>query len=210
MEFIDNFAIQRWTVQFLVVLFLAGGLMTFAVGVGLIMGSAGTLRFFAAVNRWVSTRSVIGPVEDSSVAGRPVQKFRRWVAVAFIAGAAFALYGLATAFDAQEVSRAFGLDTWPTSAASWLAESARWVLIVGNLAAIVIGMILGFFPDALAALEVGGGRRYVFRRLVKGADTMNLSLDNWVAASPRAAGWVIAVAGLVLVGDFGIVLIGAR
>ena len=159
MEFIDNFVIQRWAVQFLVVLFLAGGLMTLAVGAGLLVGRAGTLGFFVAVNRWVSTRSVIGPVEDPRVAGRPVQKYRRWVAVAFIAGAAFALYGLVTAFDAQEVSRAFGLDARPSSAASWLAESARWVLIVGNLAAIAIGVFLGFFPDALAALEVSGGRR---------------------------------------------------
>lgn len=210
MDFIDNFVIQGWAVQFLVTLFLAGGLMTLAVGVGLIVGSAGTLRFFVAVNRWVSTRSIIGPVEDSRVAGRPVQKFRRWVAVAFIAGASFALYGLATAIDAQEVSRALGLDTRPSSTASWLAESAKWVLIVGNLAAVVAGTILGFFPGALAALEVGGARRYAFRRLVKGADTMNQSLDNWVAASPRAAGWVIAIAGLVLLGNLGIVLFGVR
>ena len=39
---------------------------------------------------------------------------------------------------------------------------------------------------------------------------MNLTLDNWVAASPRSAGWLSTVAGLVLVGDFGIMLVGFR
>lgn len=67
-----------------------------------------------------------------------------------------------------------------------LVESVRWVLIVGNLTAIVIGTILDLFPDALAALEARDDRWYSDRRLVKGADAMNLSLDNRVAAPPRA------------------------
>ncbi len=210
MEFIDSYAFQRWAVQFLVVLFLVGGLMALAVGVGLIVGSAGTLRFFVAMNRWVSTRRALGPLDVSRDTRQLVQKHRRWLAVVFIAGAAFAIVGLGTRFDAQAVSFVFGLDTRPSSVASWLVESVRWVLTVGNLTAIVIGIMLGFFPDALAALEARGGRWYSERRLVKGADAMNLSLDNWVAASPRAAGWIIAVAGLILVGDFGIMLFGIR
>jgi hypothetical protein len=51
---------------------------------------------------------------------------------------------------------------------------------------------------------------YSDRQLVKGADAMHLPLDRWVAGSPRAAGWIITVAGLVLVGDFGIMLFGLR
>lgn len=210
MQFIDSYAFQLWAVQFLVVLFLVGGLITVTVGVGLIVDSAGTLRFFVAMNRWVSTRRVYRPVEDPRDTRRPVQQYRRWLAVVFIAGAAFAIVGLGTGFDARAVSLVFGLDTRPSSVASWLVEAVRWVLIVGNLTAIVIGIILGFFPEAMAALEARDGRWYSGRRLVNDADTMNFSLDNWVAASPRAAGWIITVAGLLLVGDFGILLFGVR
>jgi hypothetical protein len=39
---------------------------------------------------------------------------------------------------------------------------------------------------------------------------MNLPLDNWVAAFPRSAGWIIAVAGLALVSVFAIMLSGIR
>ena len=210
MEFIDSYAFRHWAVQFLVVLFLAGGLMALAVGVGLIVGSAGTLRFFVAMNRWVSTRRAFKPLEVPRDTRQAVQKHRRWLAAAFIAGAAYAIVGLAAGFDARAVSFVFGLDPRPSSVASWLVESVRWALIVGNLAAIVIGIMLGFFPGAVAALEARGGRWYSDRQLVKGADEMNLSLDNWVAASPRAAGWIITVAALVLLGDFGIVLFGVR
>jgi hypothetical protein len=38
------------------------------------------------------------------------------------------------------------------------------------------------------------------------ADAMNLMLDKWVAASPRATGWITAAAGLVLVVNFGFML----
>lgn len=210
MEFIGNYAFQQWAIQFLVVLFLVGGLMTLAVGVGLIVGRAGTLRFFVSMNRWVSTRRAFKPIEVARDTRQAVQMHRRWLAVAFIAGAAFSIVGLATWFDARAVSFVFGLDTQPSSVASWLVESVRWVLIVGNLTAIVIGIMLGFFPDALAALEARGSRWYSDRQLVKGGDAMHLSLDNWVAASPRAAGWLITVAGLVLVGNYGIMLSGIR
>jgi hypothetical protein len=210
MEFIDSYAFQQWAVQFLAVLFLVGGLMTLAVGVGLIVCSAGTLRFLVAMNRWVSTRRAFKPMEIPRDTSQSVQKHRRWLTVVLIAGAAFAIYGLTTGFDAGAISFVFGLGTRPSSVASWLIESVRWVLIVGNLTAVVIGIMLGFFPEALAVLEARGGRWYSDRRLVKGADVMNLSLDNWVAASPRVAGWIITVAGLVLVGDFGLLLFGLR
>lgn len=204
MELIDSYAFQRWAVQFLVMLFLAGGLMAFVVGLGLIIDSAGTLRFFVAMNRWVSTRRAFMQLDGLRDTRRLVQKHRRWLAAVFVAGAAFALVGLVTGFDAKAVGFVFGLGTRPSSVASWLVESARWMLIVGNLTAIVVGIMLGFVPGALAALEARGGRWYSEQRLVKGADTMNLSLDNWVAASPRFAGWIITVAGLVLVGNFAI------
>ncbi len=209
MEFIDSYGFRQWAFQFTAVLFLVGGFAVIAAGVGLIVRSAGTLRFFVAMNRWVSTRRAFKPIEIPRDTRELVQAHRRWLAVAIVVGAAFSLYGLGAWFDARAVGLAFGLDM-QSSVISWLVESARWALVVGNLAAIVLGIMLGFFPGALAMLEARGGRWYSERQLVKGADAMNFSLDNWVAASPRFAGWIITVAGLVLVGDFGIVLLGVR
>ena len=42
--------------------------------------------------------------------------------------------------------------------------------------------------------------------MIKSADAMNLTLDSWVATSPRTAGWLITVAALFLLGVFAILL----
>ena len=208
MEFMDSYGFRQWAFQFTAVLFLVGGLAVIAVGVSLIVWSTGTLRFFVAMNRWVSTRRAFKPIEIPRDTSGLVQKYRRALAVALVAGGAFALYGLFAWFNARAVGFVFGLDMRPASVASWLVDSARWVLIVGNLAAMVIGIMLCFFSDAMGALEARGARWYSDRRLVKGGDTMNFSLDNWVAASPRFAGWIMTAAGVVLVSDIAMVLLG--
>jgi hypothetical protein len=200
-----SYAFQQWIVQFVVVVFVLGGLAVLAIGVGLIVSSAGTLRFIAAMNRWVSTRRAFRPMEVVHDTSRAVQKHRRWLAIIIAAGAAYALYGLGTQFDARAVGLILGLNTH-SFAISWVIEAGRWALIAGNLVALVIGIMLGFFPDALAALEIRGGRWYSDRQLIKGADAMHVTLDDWVAASPRTAGWIITVAALILLGAFAFVL----
>jgi len=62
----------------------------------------------------------------------------------------------------------------------------------------------------LTRLESRGGHWFSERQLVRNADTMNLSLDHQVAAYPRSAGWIIAGAGLLLAGNFGILLLAIR
>lgn len=104
----------------------------------------------------------------------------------------------------------FGLDVFRPSFASWLVESARWLLIVSNLVAISVGIMLGFFSDALFALEARCGRWYSQRQLVKSADTMHLTLDKWVATYPHAAGWIITFFAVFLTGAFGCMLAGIR
>ena len=100
----------------------------------------------------------------------------------------------------------YGLNYFKPAFALWVVESVRWVLIVGNLAAIVVGILLAFYPQRLAALESGGARWYSERYVVKGRDEMNLTFDRWVTESPRASGWIMTLCGLVLVGIFGSLL----
>jgi hypothetical protein len=200
-----NVAFQQWVVQFVIAVFLTGGVAVLAVGVGLIVASDKTLRLIATMNRWVSTRRAFRAIEVPRDTSRAVQKYRRWLAVIIAVGAAYAVYGLGTKFDARAVGILLGLTTH-SIVISWLIEAGRWALIVGNLVAMVIAIMLGFFPDALAALEIRGGRWYSDRQLIKGADTMHVTLDDWVAASPRTAGWIITVAALILLGVFAFVL----
>ena len=213
MEFLNVFGshgFRLWFAQFLIVLFLVGGFVLLAIGLSLIFNSAGTLKFFAGMNRWVSTRRAFKAIEIPRDTRRVVQKYRRWLAVFFVAGGIFALYGLAARFDAKAVIYVIGLGSFRPSFASWVVESARWVLIVGNFVGIVIGILLAFFPDALMALEARGARWYSERQFAKDRDAMNLTLDNWVAQFPRASGCIITFFALVLIGAFGLMLPAIR
>ena len=210
MYFVKSNAFQQWAVQFLVVLFLVGGFVALAIGLSLIFNSAGTLRFFSGMNRWVSSRRAFKPLEVPRDTRRAVQKYRRWLAVIFVGGGIFAIFGLAMRFDVRAVIFLFGLDYFRPSFASWVVESARWVLIVGNAAGIVVGIMLAFFPDALMALEARGAHWYSERAFVKDRDAMNLTLDNWVARFPRASGCIITFFALVLIGAFGLMLPAIR
>jgi hypothetical protein len=210
MDHLHSLAFRDWVAEFLVVLFLAGGFAILAAGLGLIFNSAGTLRFFSRMNRWVSTRRTLRPIEIPRDTGQAVQKYRRWLGAIFIAGGSFAIYGLAMQFSARAAVTLLGLDIFRPSFASWIVESARWILIVGNVAGIAVGVMLVFFPQALVALEARGARWYSERAIVKDREKMNLTLDGWVERFPRAAGCIITFFALVLIGAFGLLLPSIR
>ncbi len=206
----ENYAFRQWVAQALTAFFLVGGLAGVVVGLSLIVNSERTLRFFGTMNRWVSMRSATRPLEIPRDTSRAVQKHRRWLAVAFIAGGAFVTFILATKFDANAAIKLLNLTALHPSSASWIVESYRWILIAGNLIAVLVGILLAFFPAALAALEAGGGRWFSERQIFKGADDLNLTLDKWVAAYPRRAGVIITAGALLMLGNFGITLLGMR
>ena len=77
-------------------------------------------------------------------------------------------------------------------------RSATTLLVIGSLVAMVVGLILAFFPRLLGRLEAGSNRWISSRQLIKGVDKMHLPLDRWFAASPRVFGILLALAALVL------------
>ena len=63
--------------------FLLGGVALLAVGVSLIVNSAGALRFFGSMNRWVSMRRMSRPLEIPRDTRQAVQKYRHVLAAIF-------------------------------------------------------------------------------------------------------------------------------
>lgn len=207
---LNSQAFVQWMAQSLAVVFLVGGFVTLGVGLGLFFNSGGTLRLFESMNRWVSLRRATRPLELPRDTRSAVIRNRKVLAAVCILGGAFALYGLASWFDARSVIYVFGLDYFKPSFASWVADSARWVLVVGNVVAIAIGIALAFFPGAVETLEARGSRWYSERQLRKGSDALRLPLDQKVATYPRFSGLLMMFFGLVLVGTFGFMLAGMR
>lgn len=202
----DHPALRMWFAQSAVLFFFISGFALLAVGLTLVVNSAAALRMFGGMNRWVSMRRATRPLEIARDTQPLVQRHRYLIAVFVIAAGVFAISGLLTQYDARAAVRMVGLDVLRPVLALWLVDSARWLLVAGNALGIVVGLVLAFSPGRLMALEARGGDWYSERRVVKGADTMNTGLDAQVAARPRAAGIIIIVLALLLVGAFGLLL----
>ncbi len=207
MHAIDKSALYQWLTSSLILFFLFWGVVAIAVGIGLIVCSNKTLKFFDAMNRYVSTRHGFKPMAVIHDTGGFVRRYRIWIAVLFIAGAAYSIFGLLAWFDVGTIVPRLRLNL-PAVFVAWILESVRLVLIVGCVFAFVIGIMLAFFPRALDVLEARVNKWYSFRNISRGADTMHFTLDKWVAAFPRTAGGIIVVTALFVVIDAVIVLLG--
>jgi hypothetical protein len=177
--------------QFFVVVVLVFASAGFAVGIGLIVSSARTLRFFQAMNRWISTRGTLRPMEIPRDTDRFSHRHRRWVGGALIAGGVFSAIGLAAGIDAAAVGTAFARGGMARLIAI-VAEALKWFLILGSVAGVVVGGMLCFSSDALTSLEKHANRWFSARRALHGGDDMILTLDKLVEKHPGPSGWILA------------------
>ena len=211
MPFINNQVIEQLIVPFFALFFFVWGIIGVAVGLSLWVYGGKMLRLFSTMNRWVSTRRGLKVMALPHDIGQTVQKYRRGLAAVIVAGAAYSLFILIARFDVTAVVSALGL-SMQRSYIEWAVESLRWLLIVGSVFAIVVGIMLGFFPNNLGALEAYTNQWYSFRRLGMRlglpGDTMYLTIDKWVETFPRTAGWIIAISALFVAVESGIALFG--
>jgi len=178
-------------VQFLLVLFLVVAVSGLAVGIGLIASSLRIVGYFHMLNRWVSTRHVLRPVEVPVDTERATHRHHRWLAAGFVLGGVVAIFGLFAGLDANAVGAAFAAKRFAPVVAI-AVESAKWVLIVGSAFGVVVGMMLLFYPNAESTLERLANKWVSPRRVTRSWDDMHMNLDALVEAHPRPAGWIIA------------------
>jgi hypothetical protein len=180
----------------------------FASGVGLIVASARTLKVFAALNRWISSRGAFRALDTPRSTEQFSHRNRRSIGWALIVGGAFAALGLI-----------FGVNTTAFSAAAAkgdarimvavVAGTLKWFLVVGSVGGVLIGYLLCFSPDALTTLEKYANRWFSPRRGMRGGDDQHLTLDRLVEAHPAPSGWILVCTGLGAVA-YAIALLYAR
>lgn len=181
---------------------LAGSLLGIAVGFGLLFRTAATLRFLATMNRWISTRKSLKPLEIPRSIGSPTARKPRWNGLVLVIAGAFVSVVL-WQLDGGKLA-----STTPPGAryaviAGILFSAMRWFLVVGGLAVVAVGVMLLFFPAAYPAFEARANHWYSTRQALAGGDSMHMSLDRWVERFPRAAGLLIACLSLVSALAFG-------
>ena len=203
---LSNNMAWQYVTNFATISFVVFGVISFAVGLGLIVSSAGVFQMFRTLNQWVSTRAVLKSVEIPRETDQVAHKYRRWLGGAFIFFGAVSIFGLIGMFDIGAIS-ALITKTLSRPFIAWIVQSLRWFLIVGSLLGLVVGGMLCFYPDALGAFERFANRWVSSRQFLRRGDDMNLTLDRLVEAHPKPFGWVIAlvsvsvvVSGLILLG----------
>jgi len=183
------------------VLFLLVGSVAAAVlGVALLLRSAAALRFIAHMNRWVSTRRALKPLEiPRTIETLAAARSRPWLGALVVIGATAALYLLLTRMDALG-SRSAGAPELKRRGKNTLPLlTLKRFLVAGSAFAIVAGVMLVAFPRGWRALEERMNRWYSTRRLLPaGSDDMRMPLEALVEAHPRAAGALITVASLIV------------
>lgn len=174
---------------------LLGSLLGVAVGIGLILRSPSITRFMQAMNRWISMPGAVTALErPRSMPSAPMRS--RWLGAVLIAFGAYAAAVLLASVEAQQAAALFGMD--PRSPLVGIAlDSAKWLLVLGGVAGIAVGLMLLFFPRAWRGIEASANRWYSTRELAAAGDAPHPALDRVVEAFPKASGYVILAMSVV-------------
>lgn len=202
-------AVNQLLVQSADRFFFVFGIIGLAVGVGLAVDRERMRQFFGYMNRWVSMRRSTRWLAIPRDSGPAVQRFRRPLGVTFILVAAYSTFVLFAQIDPDRVATVLHVNA-PQIFVVWMIDSLRWFLIVGSLAAIVVGLLLIFVPNVLGAIEARSNRWYSARNRIHQSDNMNMVFDQWIESHPRATGWTIALGALAVVVAYGMRLFGLR
>ncbi|MEO8158824.1 MAG: hypothetical protein ABI648_13585 [Betaproteobacteria bacterium] len=209
MPFYNNYVIEEILIPAVFLFFLVSGIFGIGFGLGLALFQSRLLRLFSPMNRWISARQSFAGMDAQRNMEPLFHRHRRVLAAVFVLGGLFSIVMLAVVVDADDVATAFGVKQM-SFVGLWAIRSATTLLVIGSLVAMVVGLILAFFPRLLGRLEAGSNRWISSRQLIKGVDKMHLPLDRWFAASPRVFGIILALAALVLAAIAATFLFGHR
>lgn len=199
--------LERVVVPALVIFLLIGGTASALLGLGLALRAEKTLAFMRTMNRWVSTRRALRQAELPRTVEVASRRGRILVALFLLCGGLFALYGLLMRLEIPRVAVIMGVNLQKWFLLSVVLQTLKWFLVLGSALGVAVAILILFFPSRLAALEARLNKWYSTRHILPPTgESMRYPLDMLVEASPRLAGWLIAVSSLVVVAAMALLL----
>jgi hypothetical protein len=192
--------VDRIVIPAVVLVLLVGGIGGTVLGCALALRSECTLRFMARMNRWVSTREALAPLEAThSVEPAPGPGARRPLLGAFLAlGGALTVYFVLARLDFTHSAYVPGVDARRWFLSGLVLGAMKWVLVAGSALAGVVGALMLLAPQYLARVERRLNQAHSSASLLAADEKMHTPLEAQVASHPRAAGWAIAAASLLV------------
>lgn len=190
----------------LTIFLLLGACLGLLAGLMLIFDRERAFRISAWLNRWVSTRAALRPLEAEHSIKRPLYKRHRLFGALICAGAAYSIAVLGSTRGAASVTHTLAL-FGPRSVTTWIAESLTLFLLAGNAAALVFGIIFFIRPSLLKGIESWADRQISTRRTSKQLEVQRYPLDNLVKSHPQTAGVLILTGSAFILMSIGLPII---
>jgi hypothetical protein len=192
--------------QSIIVFLMVGAAFALLVGLMLLLDSERAFRIGERLDRWVSTRAAVKPLEEFHNISRPLYRMHRLVGALICAGALYSLVVLGLPSGGQAITKSLrGIG--PTYFAAWLSESLRYVLLAGNFGALLFGLVFIVRPSALKSLEAWADRRISERKAVMPLEKMRMSADQFLRRHPKAMGVLVILGSLYVLLNLGYALL---
>ena len=192
--------------QSIFVFLMLGAAFALVAGLLLLFDSQRALRIADRLDRWVSTREVVKPLEEFRSISRPLYRMHRLVGALICAGALYSLIVLGMPSGGAAIAMSLS-GIGPVRFAAWLSESLRYVLLAGNFAALLFGLVFIVRPSALKSLESWADRRVSERKAVKPLETMRMSANQFLSRHPQAVGVLVILGSLYVLLNLGYALL---
>jgi len=192
--------------QTIFVLLLLGSALALVAGLLLLFDSQRAFRIGEWLDRWVSTRTAMRPLETQHSISRPLYRMHRLVGLLICAGALYALVVLASIEGGAAMTKSMsGLG--PGRFVSWISESLRVILLTGNAAALLFGLVFILRPSSLRSLEAWADRSISGRKATKPLEVMHRPADQFARSHPRLVGALVVVGSLYVLVNLGYALL---
>ena len=174
------------------------GLLVFILGLWIALLPANFLKVAHSLSKWVSTEEYFNALDKPRYQENTIYKYHRITGSLISVGAIYTFVKLITDISSQSFKLPFIIDTvW----SEWFYSAMYYFLIIGNLLAMVIGIIMIIRPSLLKSLEkILNGWIATDQKLKKLDQQYNIALPG----NPRFFGLAIVLAGLYIMLSMGV------
>lgn len=166
-------------------------------GTWLLFSPAGFAHFEARVGSPFSLRRGLRPFDISRNIDRYFYRHHHAIGLLVIAGSIYNLY--AAMFDViPEKIDPLLVGRYPPAITDWLVDSLHYFLLLGNLFAVVIGLVIYVRPSALKSFETRANRWFTARKKTLWLSTHLGDAGEVIRSRPRTLGVVILLLSVYL------------